>query len=444
MGRERSWNGCAKQSEGQASSKAGSNEYVAPVSQSSNEQQQLIGALLSCYIMASPLASRIWRPGCTLYWPLTAQDRCPQDSIGPSTATQQRANDTASSAQPAHEQPQPCDATRTSSNLAVAETAAVIVAAILRRPHTTTTPARHPRSLTFLHRPARVLPHSAQLDPPLTSSVPSSFLLVLACSSMGFSTSKLYNDRVYKFVTLFFLVLPLTFLIVAASLHNLYSFNAADFDIPDDTLTGSAHVGAFYACVDLDGVMEEYQGFSNVAFSIHHCLRIRSDCTAHFYYDTSVGPGELDTGLGPDWNCSQYNAFRAFLILAILFVGFALLTASLSLLYLPQSRLLLWLTVGFNSFAVVSSIISWGLVADHWKTINDSNGGDWFKRGPAFGLVVTAFVLMVVALILYVLVWRIESVGYSKSDGRREERRSTQQTDEYDGADKNSTTADAA
>ena len=241
------------------------------------------------------------------------------------------------------------------------------------------TPARHPRSLTFLHRPARVLPHSAQLDPPLTSSVPSSFLLVLACSSMGFSTSKLYNDRVYKFVTLFFLVLPLTFLIVAASLHNLYSFNAADFDIPDDTLTGSAHVGAFYACVDLDGVMEEYQGFSNVAFSIHHCLRIRSDCTAHFYYDTSVGPGELDTGLGPDWNCSQYNAFRAFLILAILFVGFALLTASLSLLYLPQSRLLLWLTVGFNSFAVVSSIISWGLVADHWKTINDSNGGDWFK-----------------------------------------------------------------
>ena len=112
-------------------------------------------------------------------------------------------------------------------------------------------------------------------------------------------------------------------------------------------------------------------------------------------------------------NCSQYNAFRAFLIIAIIFLGFAIVTVTLSMLYYNQSGALLWLTVAFDSFAIVSSTICWGLVADHWKTQNDGN--DYFKRGPAFGLVVTAFVLMVVALVLYVVVWRIESVGYSKS-----------------------------
>ena len=85
--------------------------------------------------------------------------------------------------------------------------------------------------------------------------------------------------------------------------------------------------------------------------------------------------------------------------------------------------------MGFNSFAIFSTIVSWGLVADHWKNINNSNGGDFFKRGPAFALVVTAFVLMVVALALYVLVWRIESVGYSKSGDSVADRRATQVED---------------
>ena len=141
---------------------------------------------------------------------------------------------------------------------------------------------------------------------------------------------------------------------------------------------------------------------------------------------------------GPNWNCSQYNAFRAFLIIAILFLGFALLTASMSLLFNPQSRLLLWLTVGFDAFAIFSTVICWGLVADHWKTQNAGN--DWFKRGPAFGLVVTAFVLMVVALILFCVVWRIESVGYSKSDSSSV-RRPTTQVEETTGGE--TTTGDA-
>ena len=116
---------------------------------------------------------------------------------------------------------------------------------------------------------------------------------------MGFSTSQLYNDRVYKFVTLFFLVLPLTFLIIAASLHNLYSFNAADLGVPQDELTGSAHFGAFYGCVDLDGIAPlAPDGTTNVAFSIHQCLRIRSDCTVHFGVTTADGYVELDTDLG--------------------------------------------------------------------------------------------------------------------------------------------------
>ena len=66
---------------------------------------------------------------------------------------------------------------------------------------------------------------------------------------MGFSSSRWYDERVYKFVALLFLVLPLTFLIIAASLHNLYSFNAADLGVPEDMLSGSAHFGAFVGCV---------------------------------------------------------------------------------------------------------------------------------------------------------------------------------------------------
>ena len=232
---------------------------------------------------------------------------------------------------------------------------------------------------------------------------------------MSFSSSKLYDDRVYKFVTLLFLVLPLTFLIIAASLHNLYSLNASDLGAPQDQLSGSAHFGAFYGCVDLDGIFPQLEdGETNVAFSIHQCVTIKPNCNVHFGVTLNGEYEEVDTDLGPDWNCSQYNAFRAFLIIAIVFLGFTVITAALSLLYNPQSHLLLWLTVGCNSFAIIAAIISWGLVADHWKNVND--GTDYFKRGPAFALVVTSFVLMVVALLLYGVVWRIESVGYNKND----------------------------
>ena len=225
---------------------------------------------------------------------------------------------------------------------------------------------------------------------------------------MGFSTSRLYNDRLYKFIILFFLLLPLTLLIIAVSLHNLYSFNAADINQPGTAITGSAHFGAFYGCADIDGTDLASGG----TFSIHQCHSIRSDCKVAFKVSTSAGEFEVDEELGPNWNCSQYNAFRAFLVISIITVGFALITAMLSLLYFTHSRLLMALTVTFTSLAILSTVISWGLVADHWKTVND--GTDWFKRGPAFGLVVTAFVLMVVALIVYIPVWRIESVGYSK------------------------------
>ena len=122
---------------------------------------------------------------------------------------------------------------------------------------------------------------------------------------MGFSTSGLYNERVYKFVTVLFLVLPLTFLIIAASLHNLYSFSASDFDIPEDVLSGSAHFGAFYGCADMTG-MGEFNGVPNVSFAIHTCLSIRPDCTVRFKFDSSQGPQELDTDLGPDWSAHTH------------------------------------------------------------------------------------------------------------------------------------------
>ena len=246
---------------------------------------------------------------------------------------------------------------------------------------------------------------------------------------MGFSASRWYDARVYKLVALLCLVLPLTFLIIAASLHNLYSFNAADLGVPEDQLSGSAHFGAFTGCVDLDGVAPLEDGVTNVPFSIHQCVSIRPDCTVRFGVTSNGEHVEVDTDLGPNWNCSQYNAFRAFLILAILCVGASLISATLSLLYQPQSRLLLGLTVGLTSFAIVSTVVSWGLVADHWKTQND--GADYFKRGPAFPLVVTAFVLLVLGLAAYVVVWRIESGGYSKEEGGA--MRHTKHVDEHTG-----------
>ena len=110
---------------------------------------------------------------------------------------------------------------------------------------------------------------------------------------MGFSSSSLYNDRVYKFITLLFLVLPLTFLIIAASLHNLYSFNASDLGVPQDQLSGSAHFGAFYGCIDVDGIVPGDE--ANVPFSIHQCLRIKSDCSVNFNVFVNNEPFEVDT-----------------------------------------------------------------------------------------------------------------------------------------------------
>ena len=181
----------------------------------------------------------------------------------------------------------------------------------------------------------------------------------------------------------------------------------------------------------MDGMVPLEEGGPLVAISVHQCINIRPDCTVHFSGTSNGEPFEVDTDLGPKWNCSQYNAFRAFLLLAILCVGASVLTATLSLLYHVQSRLLLGLTVSLTSFALVSTIVSWGLVADHWKTQND--GAEYFKRGPAFPLVVTAFVLLVLGLQAYVAVWRIESRGDSKEEGGA--RRHTKHVDEHTGGE---------
>ena len=112
---------------------------------------------------------------------------------------------------------------------------------------------------------------------------------------MGFSSSRLYHHRLYTFVVLSFLTLSLVFLIVAASLHNLYSFDASEFGIPEDVLTGSSHFGAFIACADMDGVEGEQP------FSIHQCTPVSSNCHVAYTYTTPDGEGEVDTDMGPYW-----------------------------------------------------------------------------------------------------------------------------------------------
>ena len=225
---------------------------------------------------------------------------------------------------------------------------------------------------------------------------------------MSFSSSPYYNGRVYAFTVFLLLTIALTFLIIGASLHNLYSFDAAS--VADDvessynvTVSGSAHLGAFYSCIDFDGATTDRQ----FTWAIHDCIPLPTDCRAHFTVYTSFGEVDVDEQL-QGFTCSQYNAFRAFLVIGIILLGTGLVLAALSLLVpaCQQSRGCMWGAVGLVGGAVVAVAISYGLVADHMKELEDDLVK--FHTGPAFALCVTAWCLMVVAVPVFVVVKRAE------------------------------------
>ena len=131
---------------------------------------------------------------------------------------------------------------------------------------------------------------------------------------MGFADSRLYNGRVYAFVILFFMAVALAFLIVAASLHNLYHYdetNAEQQVGSDLSVSGTSTMGAFVGCTDLEG----RNLTSGATFSVHTCMSYPADCRLHYRMWTSE-QGEVDVYQDPSdvgWSCTQFNAFRAFL-----------------------------------------------------------------------------------------------------------------------------------
>ena len=239
---------------------------------------------------------------------------------------------------------------------------------------------------------------------------------------MSFADSPLYSRRVYSFLCLSFFGIALTFLIVATSLHQLYSFNAAS--IPEEftapvqlSITGSVHIGAFHSCIDVDGTVGADPTYT---WSIHQCFTLPTNCKAHFAVQTADGEVDINEEL-EGFSCAQFNAFRAFLVMGIIFLGVGAVLALLSLEVRPDDRRLMWATVAVHVLADLCVVIAYALVADHMKKVN--NEILRFDTGSAFALAVTAWVLMVLGLALFGLVKRFEREGYSKGDDMGEAKR---------------------
>ena len=231
---------------------------------------------------------------------------------------------------------------------------------------------------------------------------------------MAFTESRLYNGRVYSAVSLIFLVIALTLLIVSASLHNLYrvSFD----DIPEDvqsaysvSISGSTTFGAFINCADMDGTV-----FTSPpsTFSLHSCASIPSNCRTKF---TTVQDGvPVDIEDDPDANgfsCSQFNAFRAFLVIGIITLGLAIPLALASLTAYWQRAWSTWGAVGLLAAALVSVLISYALVG---SLVTKTPANEYLSKGPAFALAVTAWCLMVVAAVVV----RGSEVEWRRGEGR--------------------------
>ena len=239
---------------------------------------------------------------------------------------------------------------------------------------------------------------------------------------MGFADSRLYNGRVYTLVLLAFMAVALALLIIGASLHNLYSFDASQIPANDEvngnvTLTGHAHFGAFYSCIDIDGIVPNFNATGQTSsFAIHQCIAMPTNCNPSFTVQVQGMEEGVNGELG-GLNCTEYNAFRSFLVIGIVFLGVALLATLLSLLRFPESRGWAWSAAGLQLWAAVCIVIAYALVADHMHDWTD--GFITLTTGPAFGCCVAAWVLMVLALGMFGTVkWcEKEGRGYVKEEG---------------------------
>jgi hypothetical protein len=238
---------------------------------------------------------------------------------------------------------------------------------------------------------------------------------------MGFF-DRLYSGRVYSVVSLVFLIIALTLLIVSVSLHNLYTVQFED--IPEYvqsaynvSLSGTATFGAFTSCNDIDGHVY-INGTST--FSVHSCASIPSNCISHY---TVVQDGvEIDIEDDPEqsgFSCSQFNAFRAFLVIGIILLGGALGFTLASLTAYWQVRWVMWAAVGLVTGALISVLISYALVADMARKVPL---GEYLSKGPAFALAVAAWCLIVVSLTAFEVVkWKggeLKEEAYNKQDDR--------------------------
>ena len=237
---------------------------------------------------------------------------------------------------------------------------------------------------------------------------------------MGFTESRCYRTRLYVPLVLALMSVALTFLIVAVSLHDLYSLDFSD--VPPDvqasynvSVSGHNHFGAFLQCADMDAVSHEPDG-SLSSWSIHQCATIQHDCTSTFTVVDGAGSEVtlIDDPAAYGFSCAHYNAFRAFLVMGIVALGLALLGAALSMQVWRDKRWLMWVTVGWCVYALVCVVISYSLVASYTQK---SAISPYLTTGAAFALAVTAWCLMVIALVMFGMVKHFEREDYSKDIG---------------------------
>jgi len=162
-------------------------------------------------------------------------------------------------------------------------------------------------------------------------------------------------------------------LAIAASIFFLCSiFLISATGTPQFIVAGDTYVGAFQIC---------YGGIGT------NCHSIDSSCKVSGY-----------EGGGPITNkCSEFQAFRAFLILALLSLIALTFTSWFTIFWNDQvykyTKLSSWILGGFCALCL---LISWPCVADLTSS-GTSN------RGASFGLEVTTWLFQLIGLVIYIL-----------------------------------------
>ena len=113
------------------------------------------------------------------------------------------------------------------------------------------------------------------------------------------------------------------------------------------------------------------------------------------------------------FRAAQYNSFRALLIIAIIVLAGSIACVVLGHAY-PQSTGWRWAAEAASVFAAVCVLISWSLIVAHFGAVWQAQV---YSDGPAFKLIIAAWVFMVIQCVLYPVTLWADKEGYVK-DGK--------------------------